>query len=141
MKLSAILAPLIAAKVPGDVILDTVRAYEAEQEVQQEKSRAKQKARWDRWREGDKGVAARGSKRLQTLAGVGSTLAPDPAHVEDNLQTKNQAGQKTKQTNTPTASMSDLDAFRCELAADLDAERLDALIKHRRTKRGQMSRP
>lgn len=32
MKLSAILAPLIAAKAPHEVILETVRAYETQQE-------------------------------------------------------------------------------------------------------------
>ena len=39
MKLSAILAPLIAAKVPHDIILETVKAFEAQQTDALEKRR------------------------------------------------------------------------------------------------------
>ncbi|MCO5072087.1 MAG: hypothetical protein M9944_12855 [Rhizobiaceae bacterium] len=40
MKLSAIIAPLIAAKVPGNVILDTIIAFENEADVAIERRRA-----------------------------------------------------------------------------------------------------
>jgi len=50
MKLSAILAPLVAAKVPHDVILETVRAYEAQQEDALERRRANDRERQNRRR-------------------------------------------------------------------------------------------
>lgn len=49
MKLSAILEPLIAAGVPGDVILATVKAFEEQQGSVVEKGREKARARWHRW--------------------------------------------------------------------------------------------
>src|SRR5690606_13053361 len=45
MKLSAILAPLIAAKVPHDVIMQTVQAWEAEQSDALEKRRSSDRDR------------------------------------------------------------------------------------------------
>lgn len=50
MKLSAILAPLVAAKVPHEVILETVRAYEAQQEDALERRRANDRERQSRRR-------------------------------------------------------------------------------------------
>jgi hypothetical protein len=50
MKLSAILAPLVAAKVPHEVILETVRAYEAQQEDALERRRANDRERQQRRR-------------------------------------------------------------------------------------------
>lgn len=95
MKLSTILAPLLAAKVDPEVILDAVRAWEAEQEAQEEEGREKARARWRKWKSGQ--TDANDSKRLQTTEPVSSPLVREPARVEDNLQTKILTGQKGKE--------------------------------------------
>lgn len=84
MKLSAILEPLIAAGVPGDVILATVRAFEEQQGSVVEKGREKARARWHRWN----------AKRLQTSANVSNTLvrAEDSSSKKDNNKEEKKEG-------------------------------------------------
>lgn len=73
MKLSAILAPLFAAKAPYDQILAVVRAFEDEQAEVVETSREKARERWRRW--DAKRRAPNVSKRLQTTEPVSGQLA------------------------------------------------------------------
>jgi hypothetical protein len=101
MKLSAILAPMIAANVPGDVILATVRAYEDQAEELSEGSKEKARARWRRWKN-KQGTNV--GQRLQTDANGGKPLT----RGEDNLLTKNQAEQKNKNSLDANASVSAL---------------------------------
>jgi hypothetical protein len=91
MKLSTILAPLLAAKVDPEVILDAVRAWEAEQEAQEEEGREKARARWRKWKEGQ--PEANGSKRLQTTEPVSSPLVRERTRGENNLQPIEIAGE------------------------------------------------
>lgn len=83
MKLSAILEPLIAAGVPGDVILATVKAFEEQQGSAVEKGREKARARWHRWNE----------KRLQTFGDVSNTLV----RVEDSSSKKEDKKEEKKE--------------------------------------------
>lgn len=104
MKLSAILAPMIAAGVSGDVILATVKAFEDQQadidaarEEEADASKEKTRERWRRWKANQ--TQANVGKRLQPLAN-GSRGA---ARVEDNLQTKNQDGKEGREEDAPVA--------------------------------------
>lgn len=109
MKLSALLEPLIAAGVSGDVILATVKAFEEQQTDALERRRANDRERQNR-------------RRHVTSRDVTVTVSSrEPTRVEDNLQTKNSTGQKENKKNTP----------RDELAAVLDADHADAVLEHR----------
>lgn len=92
MKLSAILEPLLRARVDPDVILDAVRAFEAQAEAEEDATKEKARARWRKWKASQ--TPANVSKRLQPLA---NDLRAGVTRVEDNLQTKNQAGEKGKE--------------------------------------------
>jgi len=96
MKLSAILAPLLAAKVDPEVILDAVRAWEAEHEASEEQGKEKARARWRKWKAGQ--TAANADQRLQTTEAVGKQLVRERARGEDNLQTTELAGNKKQKT-------------------------------------------
>jgi hypothetical protein len=132
MKLSAILEPLIAAGVPGDVILATVRAYEEQAAAAADQGKEKARERWRRWKN-KQGTNV--GKRLQTAT---NNSRGGDARGLDNLQTKKISGQEEKTNTAPKARESDLSAFKAELA-DLDAERVEAIVKHRRSKRGQLT--
>lgn len=85
MKLSAILEPLIAAGVSGDVILATVKAFEAQQTDALERRRESDRIRQERRRHvKSREVTVTGSSH----AGV--------TRVEDNLQNLEIAGQSKK---------------------------------------------
>ena len=56
MKLSAILAPLIAAKADHELIMAQIVAFEKEQESTVDQGKEKARARWHKWND----------KRLQT---------------------------------------------------------------------------
>ena len=83
MKLSAILAPLIAAGVPGHVILETVKAFEEQQTDALELRRANDRERQERRRH----VKSRDvTVTVSSRAGV--------ARGEDNLLPKKISGKK-----------------------------------------------
>lgn len=129
MKLSAILAPLIAAGVSGDVILATVKAFEEQQSDALERRRANDRERQERRRH----VKSRDvTVTVSSCEGV--------TRGEDNLLPKKISGEDKKTNTTAPAArgVSDLQAFRSELS-DLDSERLEAIVKHRRSKRGQIT--
>lgn len=140
MKLSALLAPLVAAKADHATIMDVVLAFEAEQteersaEAEQliaaeEERKEKGRARWHKWRQSK---AANVSQRLQPLANDSKRLAQaDDAPDLENKQTN-------KQENKKTSRASHEAAFRAELA-DLPPELLDGIIQVRRDKRGQVT--
>lgn len=90
MKLSAVLAPLIAAKVPHEVIMQTVQAWEAEQAAAVDEGKEKARERWRRWKA--KQPPANAGKRLQTLAND----SRGDARVEDNLLPKKITGQEER---------------------------------------------
>jgi hypothetical protein len=103
MKLSAILAPLIAAKVPHEVILQTVLAYEAEHGQVVEASKEKARARWRKWK------ATNVSKRLLTAANVDQRLVRADAPVED--KTSNLDIEPQKEEKKETRERASFDAF------------------------------
>lgn len=99
-----------------------------------EARKAKGRERWHRWQD----------KRQSNVSQHEQTLANDShasvTRVEDNLLTKKITGQEEKKERTASVTrVSDLDAFKAELAPSLDAERIEAIVKHRRAKRGQMT--
>jgi hypothetical protein len=71
MKLSAILEPLIAAGIPGEVILATVRAYEEQAGATSEEGKEKARQRWRRWKNKQN---ANVGKRLPTDTNVSNAL-------------------------------------------------------------------
>lgn len=126
MKLSALIAPLIAAKAPHDQIMAVVQAYEAQQEDALERRRAADAERQARKREKD------ASSRDVTLRHSDGLLVRDRvAPVDDKL--------KPIDTNTSQNTTSkDHAEFRGVLAS-LDADRLNALVKHRKSKKAQIT--
>lgn len=94
MKLSAILEPMIAAGVPGDVILATVKAFEEQQTDALERRRANDRERQER-------------RRHVKSRDVTVTVPSHDASVargEDNLQTKVISGQKDLDTSPSARS-------------------------------------
>jgi hypothetical protein len=131
VKLSAILAPLIAAGVSGDVILATVKAFEDQQTDALEKRREADRIRQDRKRQSDK-------SRDVTLRHSDSLLVRDrvaPGDVKQiNLETPN--SKKEEDADKP---LSDLAGFKAELAQVLSPERIDAIVSLRRKKKAPIT--
>lgn len=120
MKLSAILAPMIAANVPGHVILETVKAFEEAQTdalAERRRADADRQAR-KRDREKSRDITLRHSDR--PLTGEG-------ARVEDKSLTTEIEPQQEEKIRAPASP-----SPRQRLEAVLDAERADAIIEHRK---------
>lgn len=129
MKLSAIIAPLIAAKVPHSVIMQTVQAWEEQQADALEKRRKSDAERQARKREKD---ASHVTSRDVTV-----TVSSHEAGVtrgEDNLQTTEITGKEEKKVASPSARPSrgsripddfcpDIEAAVAEGVPRLEAER------------------
>lgn len=132
MKLSAILGPLLDAKADHELIRKMIAAHEEAQADALEHRRET-----DRKRQAEK--RSRDSRDPDTVTRTVSSHA-SVTRVEDNLQTRELAGQEErKQENAHKARGSDLAEFKAELSPVLDAERIEAVIKHRRSKRGQIT--
>lgn len=125
MKLSALIAPLIAAKASHATIMEVILAYEAEQTDALEKRRAADAERQARKRDREK-------SRDVTLHHSDTPLVRDRvAPVDDKL--------KPIDTHTSQNTTSkDHSEFRDALAP-LDADQMAAFIKHRKTKRAQIT--
>lgn len=124
---------LAALGLSHDQMAGVLEIFEADAEVRKEKARS----RVQKWRD---------KKRDETQRNVtehNETQQADSregiARGEDNLQNKILSGEN-KKTNTTTikARADDLSAFKTELS-DLDPDRIDAIVKHRRMKRGQLT--
>ncbi len=96
----------------------------------EEARKAAQRARWRKHQQTKKNANV--SSRELTLANVPRGR---DTRVEDITLPTEIEPQKKKQTNAPTR---DVCEFRDELS-ELDTERLDAIIKHRKAKRGQLT--
>lgn len=123
MKLSALLAPLVAAKADHETIMQVVLAYEAEQSNALELRREADRERQARKRSRD--VTLGHSDR--SLTGAGDVRVSDKTQTTDTTSVKK---------NTHRA---DLDAFKAVLADGCDLERIESFVKLRRTKRGQLT--
>lgn len=125
MKLSALIAPLIAAKAPHETIMAVVEAYEQQQENALEKRRAADADRQARKRDREK-------SRDVTLRHSDSALMRDrAAPVDDKLKHTD----TTKEKNT---TAKDTAEFRSALAS-LGDDRLDALLAVRRAKKAPVN--
>lgn len=127
MKLSSLLAPLVARNADAQTIMDVVLAYEAEQVDALERRRQADADRQARKRDRDKSrdVTLRHSDRSLTGAG--------DARVEvktSNLDIEPVEKKKTR---------GDADGFVNALRALLDEDRLDALVKHRRSRKAPVT--
>lgn len=132
MKLSAILAPLIAAGVSGDVILATVKAFEDQQNDALEKRREADRVRQDRKRQADKSrdITLRHSDSLLTCGG---DTRGDVK--QNNLEIPN----SKKEEEVAGKPLSDLAGFKAELAPILNQERIDGLVGVRRKKKAPIT--
>lgn len=111
MKLSAILEPMIAAGVPGDVILATVKAFEEQQTDALERRRANDRERQERRRH----VMSR------DVTVTGSSHEAGVARGVDNLQTKEISGEKEKKVTSPSARSSRGSRIPDDFQPDIDA--------------------
>lgn len=121
MKLSLILAPLIAAKVPHNVIMETVLAFETQQTDALEKRRANDRERQNR-------------KRLSRDVTGCHTGSRSRAGGEDSSSKKD----ITEKEGRKKTAREDLADFESDLA-ELGADRLEAFVKHRKTKRAALT--
>lgn len=116
MKLSALIAPLIEAKADHDTIMRVVLAFEAEQGDALERRRANDRDRQKRHRNvTSRDVTVTVSSHERVMRG------------EDNLLTKNQAGQEERKKEGAPAALSPCS----ELEIVLDSERARAVVDHR----------
>jgi len=111
LKLSAILEPMIAAGVPGDVILATVKAFEEQQSDALERRRANDRERQERRRH---------VKSREVTVTVSSHDA-SVARGEDNLQTKDTSGKEEKKVASPSARPSRGSRIPDDFQPDIDA--------------------
>lgn len=125
MKLSALLAPLMAAKAPHDQIMAVIVAYEAQQADALEKRRAADADRQARKRERD-------LSRDVTLRHSDSPLMRDRVAPVDDKQ------KPIDTSSSQNTTSKDHSEFRAALAP-LDADQLTAFIKHRKTKKAQIT--
>ena len=130
MKLSAVLAPLIAAKVPHEVIMQTVQAWEAEQAAAVDEGKEKARERWRRWKA--KQPPANAGKRLQTLANDSRAGVTRVEDITSNLEITGKT--ENKKERAPAARRVSADEFKAELTDILDDERIEALCAVRRKK-------
>lgn len=120
MKLSALLAPLIAAKAPHDQIMAVIVAFEAQQSDALDQRRRADAERQAAKRERDKSrdITLRHSDRSLTSGG--------DARVEDKSLTSEIEPQEEKKVAPASPSP------RHQLEAVLDPERADAILEHRK---------
>lgn len=105
MKLSALLAPLIAAKASHSTIMDVVLAFEAEQAATVDEGKEKARERWRRWKA--KQPSANASKRLPTLANDSRAGVTRVEDITSNLEI---AGKTENKNISPEADKSAPDA-------------------------------
>lgn len=125
MKLSALIAPLMAAKAPHDQIMAVIVAYEEQQADALEKRRQADADRQARKRERD-------ASRDITLRHSDKPLTRDHVAPVDDKQ-------KPIDTNTSQNTTSKDHAEFRDALASLDADRLTAIIKHRKSKKAQIT--
>lgn len=127
MKLSALLTPLLNAKVDHELIRQQILAYEQQQEDALEHRRQVDAERQARKRERDR-------SRDVTLRHSDRSLTGDQVTRAEVKTSKPDIEPLKKQTHS-----ADVEAFKAAFAGVCDPERVEAIIKHRRTKRGQIT--
>lgn len=127
MRITALVEAMVAAGATPDMILVAVRATEAANEQAMEQSRDKTRARVAKWREKNAGNVTDG------VVTVTNGLRAGDARVEvktSNLDIEPVEKKKTR---------GDADGFVNALRALLDEERIDALVKHRRSRKAPVT--
>lgn len=124
MKLSAILAPMLAAKADHSLIEQVIIAYEAQQTDALERRREHERARQARKRGMSRDVTGSPRDRLLVRA------------VEDITLTSEIEPQESKKASR---TQGDVDAFRAGLAPDVSEEVIEEFIKVRRKKRAALT--
>lgn len=132
MKLSAILEPLIAAGVSGEVILATVRAFEEQREDALERRRES-----DRNRQAAK--RSRDSRDSSTVTRDPHLVRERDARVEDISSNLEISGKQEEKKTRAASPRSDLADFKAELSTILDPERVEAIVAVRRKKGATMT--
>ena len=117
------------ARAVASMLTRVEQATASESEEGKEKARA----RWRKWKESQ---PANVSKRLQTTANVSKRLVGGDVRVED--KTSNLEIEPQKEERKQDAPARDVSDFKAELS-ELDADHLNALIKHRRSKRAAVT--
>lgn len=128
MKLSAILAPLIAAGVSGDVILATVKAFEEQQSDALERRRES-----DRKRQNEK------RSRDVTLRHGDGSLVRDRDTRGDVKQINIDTSKEERKDKSAAKPLSDLAGFKAELEQILSPERVEAIVDLRRKKKAPLT--
>lgn len=109
-----------------------------------EERRAKARSRVQKWRNKKHNVTSQNvTEHNSNERNVTSGLA----RGDDNSSTIETTGSVSHETLRPSSEQPrarksaarDVDEFRTELAQHLDTERIEALVKHRRTKKGQIT--
>jgi hypothetical protein len=138
LKLSALLAPLIAAKADHATIMEVVLAFESEHAAElsaeaeallaaDEERKEKGRVRWHKWKQTK---VTNVSQRLPTAANASQQLAPDPAPVEDNLLPKKISGQEeNKEGASPAARSRRGSPIPDDFLPDIEAAVADGLSR------------
>jgi hypothetical protein len=121
---------LMQAGVEGEELLRIVESIDR-QPSKERTANAERQARF-RAKKKAQGVTNNVTNNVTESVTEGVSLA----RVEDNLLPEEITGKEDNKKKA--ASLSDVQAFRAELS-ELDAERLDAIVKHRRSKKGQLT--
>lgn len=127
MRITALVEAMVAAGATPDMILVAVRATEAANEQAMERSRDKTRARVAKWREKKGGNVTDGVVTVTNGSRAGD------ARVE--VKTSNSDIEPVEKNKT----RGDAAGFVNALRALLDEERLDALVKHRRSRKAPVT--
>lgn len=118
-----------------DIIGDEVAAYKQADDVR----KAVTRERVQRWRDNHREAGNVTETSQKRNGNATKRLTRGDAHVEFlSSEVKEEKKEESKKTNTAQARESGLAEFKTELL-DVDDERLDAFVKLRRSKRGQVS--
>jgi hypothetical protein len=117
----------------AEAVASMLSAVEEATRSEGDAGKEKARARWRRWRESH--PRTNDEQRLPTFANDSQRLVSEGAPVEDKTSNLEIEPQKEEKKDALARDLSD---FKAELS-DLDAERLGALIKHRRSKHGQIT--
>lgn len=127
MRITALVEAMVAAGATPDMILVAVRATEEANEHAMEVSRDKTRARVAKWREKRGGNVTDGAVTVTNGSRAG--------HARVEVKTSNLDIEPVEKKKT----RGDADGFVNALRALLDEDRLDALVKHRRSRKAPVT--
>ncbi len=121
MKITAIIEALVDAGATPQMILAAVKSAEEQKDAAADASREKARARVAKWRSNQAGNVTERSETSRN--GLRAHSETKPKDIDNSKK------------QTP----SDVADFKAAFAGVCDAGRVEAIIKHRRTKRGQIT--